>query len=282
MGRSRRPGFAAVLAVLALVGAGMAVGARDDQAAPMDRSRGRLVVECRASHAAPDDPIVLPGRPGRSHVHDFFGATEIDAFSTARSLEGGPTTCQIQQDRAGYWTPALYHDGDKIDPVGSVAYYRAAPGVDPTTVQSLPYGLKIIAGDASARTAQSTDIVGWGCGGNPRLTATPTPCSERASLRLHAVFPDCWDGVNLDSADHRSHMSYSDDGRCDTDHPVPVAQLEFVVHYPFWEDPSMLVLASGSPYTAHADFFNTWEPEALEHEIDVCIRGDIICGVPSL
>jgi hypothetical protein len=282
VGRSRRPAVAAAIAVLVLVAAGVVIHARSDSAAALTRSRGRLVVECHASHSAPDDPIVFPGQPGLSHMHDFFGAAEVDAFSTAESLEGGPTTCEIKQDRASYWAPALYHDGEKIDPASSDAYYRAAPGVDHTTVQSLPYGLKIVAGDASARAPQSTDIVGWGCGRNPRLTAAPAQCSERAELRLHVVFPDCWDGVHLDAADHMSHMSYSTGGRCDDDHPVPVAQLEFIVQYPFWDDPSSLVLASGSPYTAHADFFNTWEPDALEHEINACVRGNIICGVPSL
>ncbi len=282
MGRRRRPVLVAAAAVLVLVATGVAIGARSEPAADPAQSRGRLVVECLPSHSAHDDPLVFPGEPGRSHLHDFFGATGIDAFSTPDSLDGGPTTCQIRQDRAGYWVPALYHDGEKVDPQSSVAYYRAAPGVDPTSVRSLPYGLEIIAGDGLAREPQSTDVVGWGCGPNPRLTAAPTQCSAQAELRLHVVFPDCWDGANLTSDDHRSHMSYSRDGRCDNDHPVPVAQLEFIVRYPFWDDPSMLVLASGSPYTAHADFFNTWEPDALEREIDACIRGNVVCGLPSL
>ncbi len=35
----------------------------------------QFVVECEPSHAAPDDPIVRPGQPGMSHLHQFFGAT---------------------------------------------------------------------------------------------------------------------------------------------------------------------------------------------------------------
>ena len=27
-------------------------------------------------------------------------------------------------------------------------------------------------------------------------------------LRAQVFFPSCWDGVNLDSADHKSHMAY--------------------------------------------------------------------------
>jgi hypothetical protein len=34
-----------------------------------------------------DDPIALPGQPGQSHWHDFFGNDRTDANSTPRSLE---------------------------------------------------------------------------------------------------------------------------------------------------------------------------------------------------
>ena len=282
MGRSRRPVLAAGVAVLALLAAGVVIGARSDSAEALARSRGRLIVECHASHSAPDDPIVFPGEPGLSHMHDFFGATEADALSTAESLEGGPPAARSSRTVPATGRRRSTTTVTRSTRPAPTRTTRAGPGVDHTTIESLPYGLKIIAGDSSAREPQSTDVVGWGCGRNPRLTAAPTQCSERAALRLHVVFPDCWDGVNLDSDDHRSHMSYSDRGHCDDDHPVPVAQLEFIVQYPFWDDPSMLVLASGSPHTAHADFFNTWEPDALEHEINACVRGNIICGVPSL
>lgn len=43
----------------------------------------------------------------------------------------------------------------------------------------------------------------------------------------------CWDGKNLDSADHMSHMSYpasgtfETQGPCPDTHPVPVPQLMY-------------------------------------------------------
>ncbi len=39
-----------------------------------------------------------------------------------------------------------------------------------------------------------------------RQTIPRCPAGERAGVRLS--FPTCWNGVNLDSADHRSHMAY--------------------------------------------------------------------------
>ena len=46
-------------------------------------------------------------------------------------------------------------------------------------------------------------------------------------LRAQVVFPSCWDGVNLDSDDHKSHMSYplgtnADSGDCPDTHPIKV------------------------------------------------------------
>ena len=42
-----------------------------------------LKIECRASHAAADDPIVFPGRPGAAHLHEFFGNQTTNAKDEA-------------------------------------------------------------------------------------------------------------------------------------------------------------------------------------------------------
>lgn len=47
------------------------------------------------------------------------------------------------------------------------------------------------------------------------------------NLRAQVVFPSCWDGVNLDSDDHKSHVSYPlgtapDSGDCPDSHPIKV------------------------------------------------------------
>lgn len=44
-------------------------------------------------------------------------------------------------------------------------------------------------------------------------------------------FPTCWDGVNLDSPNHRDHVSYPETGtfesggRCPDTHPVRIPQI---------------------------------------------------------
>lgn len=38
-------------------------------------------------------------------------------------------------------------------------------------------------------------------------------------------FYSCWDGVNVDSADHKSHVAYPTGASCPTSHPVQVPQI---------------------------------------------------------
>ena len=282
-----RAARAPMLVVLALVAgltvAGIAVvGRAAPDAGVAGPHRGRFIVECTYSHSAPDDPIVFPGQPGQSHLHDFFGNVSTDASSTPESLGVTDTTCFVAQDRAAYWAPALFLGDEQIVPTSSDAYYRAAPGVDPAAVAPFPFGFRAIAGDAGAPATQSTDVVGWACGRNRVVMAAPLDCSPQKPLTLHVFFPDCWDGVQLDNWDHKGHVARSEDGVCPDTHPVHVPQLEFVVQYPYWDDPADLRLASGPTRTAHADFFNAWEPAKLANEVEHCIGRDVVCGVPSL
>src|SRR5207244_9474853 len=58
------------------------------------------------------------------------------------------------------------------------------------------------------------------------------PILHGSFLRLHVRFPDCWDGQNLDSADHKSHMAYALRGECPSTHPVAVPAVELIYRYP--------------------------------------------------
>ncbi len=241
----------------------------------------QFVVECDFSHAASDDPIVHPGKPGASHLHDFFGNTTTDAFSTYETLEAGTSTCEQQLDRASYWAPALLRDGQPIDPVKSTAYYRPGIGVDPTTVQPYPAGLMMVAGSAAATEPQPVSIVAWSCGTGIERAATPPTCPDGRDLRLLVTFPDCWDGANLDSEAHVGHVAYSSGGQCPAGFPVPVPQLQFSVEYPVTGPTDDLLLASGPIITGHADFFNAWDPAKLATEVTSCLHRQVVCGVTS-
>jgi hypothetical protein len=241
----------------------------------------QFVVECDFDHAAMDDPIVYPGQPGASHLHVFFGNDGVDASSTVDSLAQHGTTCDQQLDKAAYWAPALLRDGEVLDPVKSTAYYRPGIDVDPTTVQPFPAGLMMVAGNAGTTTDQPVSIVAWSCGTGSEREVLPPTCGEGRDLRLLVTFPDCWDGVHLDSDDHHAHMAYSSRGACPSGFPVSVPQLQFSVEYPVSGSVDGLELASGGLGSGHADFINGWDQERLTREVQLCLHRKVVCGITS-
>lgn len=261
--------------------AGTSLGQPDEVISGPQGEDAQFIVSCDFSHAAQDDPIVHPGQPDASHLHVFFGNTATDAFSTTASLVGGETSCDQPLDTAAYWAPALFRGDEMLEPIAATAYYRAGVGMDPSVVEPYPAGLMMVAGNARATEPQPLSIVAWGCGVGSERSTVPIPCPETRALRMMITFQDCWDGANLDSADHHAHVAYSSGGACPASHPVPIPQLQFVVEYPVWGDVSDLVLASGGVLTGHADFMNAWDQQKLETEVRLCLNRRIVCGIAS-
>ena len=251
---------------------------------PRAGSLGQFITPCRYSHRAPDDPIVFPNQPGASHSHDFFGNTSTNANSTFESLSAAPTRCRRAADRAGYWVPTLYVNGQPVTASGATIYYRDN-GKDPASVRPFPSGLRVVAGNSRATGPQPLDVVAWDCGsqgGQDPLPSAPL-CPPGRRLRATIRFPDCWDGASLDSADHKSHLAYAiriprRSGRhCPASHPVALAKITMHISYPTAGGDGV-TLASGSSYTEHADFFNAWEPAALADLTRRCLNADVRCG----
>jgi hypothetical protein len=247
---------------------------------------GQFVVECALDHFGPDDPIVHPGHPGASHLHQFFGAVGVTADSEYDALVAGDTTCDQRGDTAAYWAPVLLDaDGQPIRALRSVAYYRAGPGVEADAVSDYPPGLMLIAGDATATEPQPLSVVAWSCGTGAARAATPPDCTGAPSLRMIVTYPDCWNGVELASADwrdpQRRHAVYSAAGECPASHPVHLPQLQFAIDYPPVpaNEVDELALSSGDIHSGHADFWNTWHQQKLRNEIAKCIHRDLVCNV---
>jgi hypothetical protein len=113
-------------------------------------------------------------------------------------------------------------------------------------MQPMPKGLKMIAGNSTASTPGNgtfdclMPVLGITRGGTSG-TSIPTQCQQGDDLRTVLVFPQCWDGVNLDSPDHKSHMSHAQrywtgdplrQYRCPDSHPVVLPQITYVTSYP--------------------------------------------------
>jgi hypothetical protein len=246
------------------------------------------IVSCQYSHSAADDPIVAPEQPGAAHLHDFAAATTTDAFSTPDSLRAGGSTCAIPGDASAYWVPALYVDGVHVPPTATARdalfYYRRVAAPAGTTVATIPDGLKMIIGNAAATSPTEnpqlgTDIIfKCGPGSGENLPAPPEQC-ESGVLVLSLRFPNCWNGTDLDSLDHRSHMAYPVSGRCPATHPVNIPRVESFFRYPVGTGPMGEISFSSGPYwTLHQDFLNAWEPATLQRLVDACINALVDCG----
>lgn len=267
----------ALLAVSALIPGG-AEGASAGPAAGATATAPRVAANftsmCAFTHRAADDPIVFPGQPGAAHSHDFFANPSTDADSTVESLQAATAQCKRAGDKAAYWTPTLSDGGTAVRPMRVVAYYQVA-GRDPASIQPFPLGLKVV-------TTPAAGGVEWSCAGRdedapPQATVPTCPPATHLVLRIH--FPDCWDGVNLDSADHRSHLAdTSRGGSCPATHPVAVPHLRLNVHYPEGVGGADVTLASGASDSAHADFFNAWDVDAQARLVRDCLNAAVSCG----
>ena len=245
-------------------------------------------IVCTLGHRLRDDPIVFPSQPGVSHEHQFFGATGTNASSTYAQLTSGGTTCGDKADTAAYWIPTLYDEQGVLRSPRRVRAYYYANTSDPAALQAFPPDLRMIAGDARATSAQPLGVIHWLCrnrrdqsAGLPLASNNPPRCDRDEYLSLSIRFPDCWDGINLDSSDHRRHMAYSDEQkRCPATHPVKLPKLRLSITYEdgaFTGGNFTLGGPRGQPHALswtamHADFWNTWRQSALEEYVNGCLK----------
>lgn len=269
-----------LLCVLAII----AVLASACDPAPVTWNEGevRFKVTCQYSHSAADDPIVFPDQPGASHLHDFTGNVGTDAFTTSwTDLQAFGTTCNDPGDLAGYWTPALLVNNVKRDPVRATIYYRR--GFKTATIQPWGAGLKMVAGFSMSDPSAPIGRSGWQCDVLHPNDPAPTPDGCETNITLVVEFPDCWDGVNLDSDNHRSHMAYAnliDNGSriCPNTHLVPVPQATMYVHFGDLAPGEVITgLSSGGVTTVHGDLLDGWSPTRLESLIDDCLNAFVRC-----
>ncbi|MDB5541830.1 MAG: hypothetical protein JWQ89_3557 [Devosia sp.] len=282
-------------------------------------SGGNFRIACSLSHMSLDDPIVYVHQSGKSHLHAFVGNTTTGPNSDAGKMdEVGNSTCAGGIiNRTGYWVPTLVYecplgrtdgcdharDGEVNFPTAMNFYYKCCYSFG-AEGESWPLkGHRMIIGSATntlpnfGRGTLANALPGISrieCYGFDHTISTfdhiPSPaegagvsgCDE---LNFLIVFNACWDGVNLDSANHYSHMASVPDasqafnGRLDapcTDpaYPVYLASPILNVHTvirnqadlaflrlssdPPKYQPDMVTLNPPAGYTLHADWANGW------------------------
>ena len=284
-------------------------------AAPDDVGAFRFI--CTAGQLSFDDPIVYPGQPGKSHLHQFFGNTLADAGSTYTSLRSsGDSTCNNRLNRSAYWMPAMLNGtGQVVRPDYVSIYYKRRPASDPKcklqgkACIDIPRGLRFIFGfNMLNHAAQKTGNGYFNCDGPtgisghyPTIVAAAKYCPVGNKLGAVISAPDCWDGKNLDSADHRSHVAFGGYGdwgyyRCPSTHPYVIPTFTLGAWFSVddtldrsgsWDgkfnswhlsSDNMPGMAMTPGSTFHTDWFSAWDDKVLKLWHDNCINKLLNCS----
>lgn len=252
--------------------------------ASAESSEGTFIVRCNPVKTGFIDPIVSPGTTSM-HLHQFFGNSSINPNSTLASMtSSGAANCKDTKDTSATWMPALEKpDGTVATPEFSYDYYKTIP-TSYSTTRAFPPDFRMIAGGANFSKIGGK----WDCREGSPSGSSPIPLCPNGHLQVRLKFPNCWDGVNLDSPNHMSHVVYPVKNACPSGFPVKLPLINFFVVWPAgsggpgWHlsDQGMM-RADGSianGIDVHADYWNTWQQSALENLVSTCLNAGKNCG----
>jgi hypothetical protein len=298
---------------------------------------GNFRILCRPGHVNRDDPIVFPGQVAATHLHQFWGNTGTNANSTYESLRTtGQSTCantgKGPVNRTAYWLPAMLDGaGNVVKPDLIQNYYKREPSNHARCTSRgnicipFPNGLRFIFGydmksgtggmlDTNATFHAMNRFECWkNSTGEPAVAghfktidaAVKAGCPAGAKLVINFVSPNCWDGKNLDSPDHRSHLSWAtryhiDGYQCPTTHPYLIPNFGGHIDYStdanfaagkwmFSSDEHAAHMSGGAPVVAgstlHFDYFEAWSPtikarwdKGCIEDHKQCMNGDLADG----
>lgn len=197
---------------------------------------------CQPAHMDYVDPIVYPGDKSKSHLHQFFGNDAVAADTTYEDLRTkGDSTCMNKLNRSGYWIPAMLNGrGQVVRPNRVAIYYKRHPkgsGLAYGDLVAQPDGIKFIYG-YDMQGGPTTGNPWVLCAGKRYEIGEPLPANCGDSFKLLVNSQPCWDGKNLDSPNHRSHMadvirnaSTNWQNKCPDTHPKQVPQFTLSVDY---------------------------------------------------
>lgn len=284
-------------------------------------STGVFRLNCAAGEITRDDPVVYPGQPGKAFLRQNFGNSSATAASNYASLRtSGTSTCMSRVERSHYSLPAMLDGrGNVVRPDYVALTFERTAAVDPKCHPEqdsgaigicipFPNGLRFSFGfDFQRPDAQPTGNLRFACQGatagtgeyaslEQALSNCPGKPSGGSYNRLEAMIdaPSCWDGKNLDSADHRSHTAYPVKGwlggeQCPSTHPYHIPSMRLVVWYtvdesiPNWRFASDEAVTGARPgSTFQANWFGAWDNQVMATWLDNCINKKLDCPAGNL
>lgn len=265
--------------------------------APVGSGIGAFRIDCTPSHMSNDDPIVYPNQPGAAHHHTFFGNTSINAKTNIGTIASeGNSTCRGGiANRSAYWVPSMINtlDNSPLKPYSALWYYKVGYRVAKETVVAPPKGLRMIIGNMKSTGPQATRYPEFTCQ-MPRGSVSPPSsknipaCPQGAVIVSHIAFPQCWDGKNLDSPDHHSHMEYASRAGCPSTHPIALPEITLNTKYSVttntgtqhWRLSSDNYKSAGynAGYSSHADWINGWDTKVMADIVKNCLNRGVDCG----
>ncbi|RYP52177.1 hypothetical protein DL768_002619 [Monosporascus sp. mg162] len=212
-----------------------------------------FTINCQPLTVQRRDPIVSPGADLSDHVHSVIGGT-----NSLRGHDPGKRA-DVGRDNLRQGARPLHLLGAPAVP------HHARQRVRDGRVQG-----SMVAGDPMKRTFDQSDIEQravnhlcflWGGGS---VQTNSLPLEQCIDIRSQVAFPSCWNSKDLDSPDHKSHMSYPaprygdyNGSVCPESHPIAVITIfyEFFFNTLNYDDRDFVFARDDKTgYGFHGDF----------------------------